>query len=106
MSQQEGAMHMFDDDDSYSSHYANGGGGVCASNATISENSEPDVHDPLTNVSQLQGMPASPLLIEELQRIRKQLEEYMDVQRNFNARIEQQLAVLFNARMQRQVPRE
>ena len=92
MSQQEGAMNMLIDRSSYDSYYENGAGGVCASDGTVSENSEPDVHDPLSDISQLQGMPASPLLIAELQRLRYKLEEQFDVQRNFNARIERQLA--------------
>lgn len=109
LSQQAGAFDMFNDGNSYSSYYANGGGGnvgggnggggnggdgsgATGGSSAITENSEPDVQDPLSDISQLQGMPASPLLIAELQRLRYKLEEQFDVQRNFNARIERQLA--------------
>ena len=105
MSQREGAWYQLDDGyESYSSYYDNGGGGNNGNDSNDGKggndgndgndgNSEPDVQDPLCNISQLKGMPASPLLIEELKRVRKKLEEQFDVQRNFNARIERQLAI-------------
>ena len=76
-----------DDVKSYSSYFENDAAGNSANCGT----SEPEVHDPLCDISQLQGMPASPLLIQELKRVRNKLEEQFDVQRNFNARIERQL---------------